>query len=257
MAMTTSKTAYRIKYPNLPAGIYVAPYPYAFAAGRTEEEEASYALAELEKVLSTQSAPEETAAIVVEPVLGEGGYIPAAKGYLQGLRALCDKYEILMVVDEVQSGFGRSGKFFAHEYDDVTPDIMTMAKGMGSGMPISGIAYKAALGEKWIKGSHGGTYGGNPVAAASASATIDVLIEENLLGNVTARGEQLMTKLRELQKKYPVIGDIRSSDARQNPQRSVRTGSAAARLRITEKCDPLDSSAGGNPRRDRPRSGRF
>lgn len=209
MAMTTSKTVYRLKYPNLPAGIYVAPYPYAFATGRTEEEETAWALEELEKVLSTQSAPEETAAIIVEPVLGEGGYIPISKGYLQGLRELCDKYEILLIVDEVQTGFGRTGKMFAHEYDGITPDIMTMAKGMGSGQPISGIAYKSELGERWIKGTHGGTYACNPVACASAVATIDVLLDENILGNVNARSEQLMNGLRELQKKFPMLGDIR------------------------------------------------
>jgi 4-aminobutyrate aminotransferase len=209
MAMTTSKTVYRLKYPNLPAGIYVAPYPYAFATGRTEEAETAWALDELEKVLSTQSAPDETAAIIVEPVLGEGGYIPASKGYLQGLRDLCDKYEILLIVDEVQTGFGRTGKMFAHEYDGITPDIMTMAKGMGSGLPISGIAYKAELGTRWIKGTHGGTYCCNPVACASAVATVDVLLDEHILDNVTARGEQLMNGLRELRKKYPVLGDIR------------------------------------------------
>jgi 4-aminobutyrate aminotransferase len=209
MAMTTSKTVYRLKYPNLPAGIYVAPYPYAFATGRSEEDETAYALSELEKVLATQSAPEETAAIIVEPVLGEGGYIPASKGYLQGLRDICDKYGILMIVDEVQSGFGRTGRFFAHEYDGIVPDIMTVAKGLGSGMPISGIAYKADLGTRWIPGTHGGTYCCNPMATAAAAATIDALLEENLVENAAARGEQLMAGLRKLQEKYPCIGDIR------------------------------------------------
>jgi 4-aminobutyrate aminotransferase len=209
MAMTTSKTVYRLKYPNLPAGIYVAPYPYAFATGRTEEDETAWALDELEKVLATQSSPDETAAIIVEPVLGEGGYIPVSKGYLQGLRDLCDKYSILLIVDEVQTGFGRTGKMFSHEYDGITPDIMTMAKGMGSGLPISGIAYKADLGTRWIKGTHGGTYCCNPVSCASAVATVDVLLDENILDNVNARGEQLMDGLRKLQKKYPVIGDVR------------------------------------------------
>jgi 4-aminobutyrate aminotransferase len=209
MAMTTSKTVYRLKYPNLPAGIYVAPFPYAFATGRTEEEETAWALDELEKVLSTQSAPEETAAIIVEPILGEGGYIPVTKGYLQGLRELCDKHDILLIVDEVQTGFGRTGKMFAHEYDGITPDIMTMAKGMGSGQPISGIAYKSELGTRWIKGTHGGTYACNPIACAAAAATIDVLLDENILDNVNARSEQLMNGLRGLQKKFPILGNIR------------------------------------------------
>lgn len=209
MAMTTSKSIYRLKYPNLPAGIYVAPYPYAFASGRTEEEETAYAIDELEKVLSTQSPPGETAAIIAEPVLGEGGYIPASKGYLQELRKLCDKYGILLIIDEVQSGFGRTGKMFAHEYDGITPDIMTMAKGLGSGMPISGIAYKSELDEKWIPGTHGGTYCGNPVSCAAACATVDVLLEENILDNVNARSKQLLDGLYKLQNDYEAIANIR------------------------------------------------
>ncbi len=209
MAMTTSKTGYRLKYPNLPAGIYVAPYPYAFASGRSEAAEAAYALAEFEKLLNTCTAPEETAAVVVEPVLGEGGYIPLAKGYLKGLREICDRHGILLVVDEVQTGFGRTGKLFSHEYDGVTPDIMTMAKGMGSGLPISGIAYRGELGKKWIAGSHGGTYSGGPIPAAAAAATIDVVLGEKLAHNAAARGKQLVAGLRKLQAKYPVIGDIR------------------------------------------------
>ncbi|MDF7826378.1 aspartate aminotransferase family protein [Pontiellaceae bacterium B12227] len=209
MAMTTSKTVYRLKYPNLPPGIYVAPYPYAFASGRSEEDETAHALAELELVLSTQSAPEETAAIVVEPVLGEGGYLPISKGYLKGLRELCDKYEILMICDEVQTGFGRCGTMLAHEQDGVTPDIVTMAKGLGSGMPISGIAYKAELGKKWITGTHGGTYACNPMAAAAAAATIETLVDEQLVENAAERGAQLMAGLKKLQRNYPCIGDVR------------------------------------------------
>ncbi|MEI6892306.1 MAG: aminotransferase class III-fold pyridoxal phosphate-dependent enzyme [Pontiella sp.] len=209
MAMTTSKTIYRLKYPNLPAGIYVAPFPYAYASGRSEEAETAHALAELELVLSTQSAPEETAAIVVEPVLGEGGYLPVSRGYLKGLRKLCDQYEILLICDEVQTGFGRTGKMFGHQYDDVTPDIMPIAKGLGSGMPISGIAYKAELGKRWITGTHGGTYACSPIAAAAAVATIEVIVDEQLVENARVRGEQLTAGLRLLQEKYPCIGDVR------------------------------------------------
>ena len=209
MAMTTSKTIYRLKYPNLPGGIHVAPFPYAYASGRTEEEETAYALAELEMVLSTQSAPEETAAIVVEPVLGEGGYLPVAEGYLKGVRELCDKHGILLICDEVQTGFGRTGKMFGHEYDGVVPDIMTMAKGLGSGMPISGVAYKSELGRKWITGTHGGTYACNPMAAAAAAATIETLLEEKLVENAMERGKQLVDGLLKLKEKYPCIGDVR------------------------------------------------
>ncbi|MGE4489491.1 MAG: aspartate aminotransferase family protein [Kiritimatiellales bacterium] len=209
MAMTTSKTVYRLKYPNLPAGIYVTPYPYAFASGRSEADETAAALAGLDLVLATQSAPEETAAIVVEPVLGEGGYLPAAPGFLKGLRDICDQHGILLVVDEVQTGCGRTGKMFAHEYDGIEPDIMPIAKGMGSGAPISGIACREELDAKWIKGTHGGTYGGSPLGCAAAVATLRVIKEEGLVANAYARGEQLMNGLRGLQKKFPMIGDVR------------------------------------------------
>lgn len=209
MAMTTSKTVYRLQYPNLPSGVYVAPYPYAYASGRTEEEETAYALQALEQLLETQTAPQETAAIFVEPVLGEGGYLPAPAGYLKGLREICDTYGILLVCDEIQTGFGRCGTMFAHEYDEVKPDIMTMAKGMASGAPISGIAYREELDSKWGKGTHGGTYGGSPLGCAAAISTIQVIKEEGLVANAFARGAQLTAGLNELAKQYPVIGTVR------------------------------------------------
>ena len=209
MAMTTSKTVYRKSYPNLPPGVFVAPYPYAFATGRTEEEETKYALDAIEMLLATQTAPEDTAAIFVEPVLGEGGYIPASIGYLKGIREICNKYGILMVADEIQAGFGRTGKYFSFMWDDVTPDIITMAKGLGSGLPISAIAYKEEFNSKWIKGTHGGTYGASPVGCAAAVATIKIIKEENLLNNSLERGKQLVSGLNVLQQTYPVISDIR------------------------------------------------
>lgn len=209
MAMTTSKTLYRKSYPNLPSGVYVTPYPYAFASGRTEEEEVKHTLNELENLLTTQSAPEDTAAIFIEPVLGEGGYIPAAKGFLKGIREICNKYDILMVVDEIQSGFGRTGKMFAHQWDDVKPDIMTMAKGLASGVPMSAIAYRESLDSKWIKGTHGGTYGASPIGCAAALATVKTIKSEYLLTNTLKRGLQLENGLKKLQKQYPVIADVR------------------------------------------------
>jgi 4-aminobutyrate aminotransferase len=209
MAMTTSKTSYRISYPNLPAGIFVAPYPYAFASGRTEEEETKWALDSLKMLLETQSAPCDTAAVFIEPVLGEGGYLPLAKGYMQGLRELCDTHGILLVADEIQSGFGRTGKMFAFEWDGIIPDIVTMAKGLASGAPISAIAYREELDSRWLKGSHGGTYNASPLGCAAAIATIKVIKEEQLVENSLSRGEELMEKLRALKKEFPVIADVR------------------------------------------------
>jgi 4-aminobutyrate aminotransferase len=209
MAMTTSKTIYRIGYQPLPAGVFVAPYPYAYRYGWGDRETVDFCLDELELLLHTQTAPEETAAILVEPVLGEGGYVVPPPGFLKGLRRICDEHDLLLIADEVQSGFGRTGRWFAVEHFDVTPDIMTMAKGIASGLPLSGVAARRELMEAWIPGSHGGTYGGNAVACAAAVATARVIKEEKLLENATRMGARLTAQLRGVQEAFPVIGDLR------------------------------------------------
>jgi 4-aminobutyrate aminotransferase len=210
MAMTTSKTIYRYNYQPLPGGIFVAPFPYSYAYGWDDAQTTEFCLKQLDLLFHSQTAPDETAALVIEPILGEGGYVPAPPAFLQELRALCDKEGILLVVDEVQSGFGRSGTFFAFEQAGIEPDIIIMAKGLGSGMPISAIASRAELMDKWPAGTHGGTYGGgNAVAVAAATATIDVIRGEKLAENAAAAGAFLMNGLRDLQAEYPVIGDVR------------------------------------------------
>jgi 4-aminobutyrate aminotransferase len=209
MAMTTAKTVYRVKYQPLPGGIFVAPFPYAYRYGMNADQVSAWALRELDMVLHTQSAPEETAAMVVEPVLGEGGYVPAPPQFLQGLRRVCDEHGILLILDEVQSGFGRTGKFFAHEHAGIKADIMAMAKGLASGFPISGIASSREIMNKWQVGSHGGTYGGNVMGCAAAEATIKVIKEEGLVENAAARGQQLLDGLAEIQGRFPALGDVR------------------------------------------------
>ena len=210
MAMTTSKFIYRYDYQPLPAGVFVSPFPYAYHYGWDEATTVEFCLSELDRVLHGQSAPDETAAFIIEPVLGEGGYVPAPPAFLEGLHKIADEHGILLVMDEVQSGFGRTGKFFGYQHADVLPDIIIMAKGLGSGMPISGIAASAELMNKWRPGTHGGTYGGgNALAAAAASATIDVIREEKLVENAALRGSYLMARLTELQAEFPVIGDVR------------------------------------------------
>jgi 4-aminobutyrate aminotransferase len=208
MAMTTSKTIYRQHYQPLAAGVFVAPYPYAYRYGWDPEDTSQWCLRELYHLLASQTAPSETAAIIVEPVLGEGGYVVPPASFLQGLRQICDEHGILLVADEVQSGFGRTGKFFAVEHFDLVPDIMTMAKGLASGFPLSGIAAPRALMDKWLTGTHGGTYGGNAVACAAAEATVRVL-QDGLVENAARMGEVLMDGLRALQGRYPAIGDVR------------------------------------------------
>jgi 4-aminobutyrate aminotransferase len=209
MAMTTSKTIYRVGYQPLTAGVFVAPFPNKHRYGWDDTETISFCLNELEFLLLSQTAPQETAAMIIEPVLGEGGYIPLPPNFLQGVRDICDRHGILLILDEVQSGFGRTGRFFAFEHYGVKPDILVMAKGLASGLPMSAIAAPLELMKHWTKGTHGGTYGGNPVAAAAASETVQVILEEGLLQNALDRGRQLMDGLEEMQGRWPFMADIR------------------------------------------------
>jgi len=209
MAMTTSKTIYRARHQPLVPGIFVAPYPYAFYYGWNEQPTLAFCLRELKKLLKSQTAPEETACIVVEPVLGEGGYVVPPAGFLPELRKLCDEHGILLIADEIQSGFGRTGKFFAVEHTQTTPDILLMAKGIASGLPLSSLAARKELMSKWTPGSHGGTFGGNVVACAAAVATIQAMREEKLVENAAVRGKQLVAGLHKLQAEFPQIGDVR------------------------------------------------
>lgn len=209
MSLTTSKTIYRSGFAPLMAGVHVAPFPYAFNLGMSEEEAGQYALEQLEHLLSSMTSPRETAAILIETVLGEGGYIVPPASFMKGLREICDKHGILLIFDEVQSGFGRTGKWFAFEHFGVVPDIITAAKGIASGMPLSGVFSRTDIMKKLDTGSIGGTYGGNAVACAAGVATIRAMREEKMIENAAEKGIQLMTGLRKLQEEYPQIGDVR------------------------------------------------
>lgn len=225
MALTSSKGKYRAGYAPLPSGVHTAPFAYCYqcaiarAAGRDSAAISAAAptdagccgdpLRQLEHLLHTQTIPEDVAAILLEPVQGEGGYIVPPASFVQGLRSLCDRYGILLIADEVQSGFGRTGRFFAMEHFGVTPDIMTIAKGVASGLPLSGVAARRSIMEQWHTGSHGGTYGGNAVACAAAVATIQAMQEEDLVGNAARLGPVLLNELRTIQRQNPAIGDVR------------------------------------------------
>jgi 4-aminobutyrate aminotransferase len=208
MATDTGNHIYRAGYQPLPSGVFIAPYAYPFHYGWGAEQTSQWCLAELRHMLHSQTAPFETAAMLVEPVLGEGGYVPPPKSFLQGLRQICSEFDILLILDEVQSGFGRTGKFFAVEHYDLVPDIIVMAKGLASGFPLSGITSRRELMEKWIPGSHGGTYGGNAVGCAAAKATIEVL-KDGVVENARRMGEILMDELEDIQSRYPVIAEVR------------------------------------------------
>lgn len=209
MALTSSKAAYRSHYGPLMSGVHIAPYPYAYRLGMEPDDAAEFCLDEIEYMLVTATPPEDTAAFLIEPVMGEGGYIVPPEGFLKGLREIGDKYGILLIIDEVQSGFGRTGKWFGHQHFDIVPDIMVMAKGIASGFPLSGIATRKDIMDKWRPGSHGGTYGGNAVACAAGVATIQAMKEEGMVENAAKNCPVLLGGLRDLQEEFPIIGDVR------------------------------------------------
>lgn len=209
MSMTTSKTVYRAGYQPLVPGIFVAPYPYAYKYGWDEATTVDYCLRELKQLLKAQTAPDETAAIIIEPVLGEGGYVVPPARFIHELRELSAHYGILLVMDEVQSGFGRTGRWFGYEHFGVVPDVVTMAKGIASGLPLSGLVASADLMRRWPAGSHGGTFGGNVVACAAGVETIRVMRDEHLVDNAARQGAALLAGLRQLQAQHPVLGDVR------------------------------------------------
>ena len=208
MAMTTSKTGYRAGYAPLPSGVFVAPFPDPLASDQNAE--VAKALQGLDHILKSLTAPEETAAMILEPVLGEGGYMQAPAAFIEGLAERCKQHGILFIADEVQSGMGRTGKMFAVDhYDNFEPDIICMAKGIASGFPFSALGTRRELDDKWPKGAHGGTYGGNAMGCAAALATIELLTAPGFMDNVNARGDQLRKGLRELQQEHSTIKQVR------------------------------------------------
>jgi 4-aminobutyrate aminotransferase len=206
-SMTTSGTRFSAGFSPLMAGVHVAPFPTAFRYGWTEQEATDFALRELDYLFATICAPAETAAFIVEPMLGEGGYVPGNTRFFQGLRERADAHGILLVMDEIQTGFGRTGMFFGHQHFAVEPDVITMAKGLASGFPLSGIAASAELMSKAWPGSQGGTYGGNAVACAAAIATLEVIEDEKLVANAAERGTQLLDGARRAAS--DAVGDVR------------------------------------------------
>ncbi|MFZ4426606.1 MAG: aspartate aminotransferase family protein [Saprospiraceae bacterium] len=239
MAMTTSKTVYRHKYQPLPSGIFVAPFPYTYYYGWDERTTLEFCKKQLDLLLQGQTAPDETAAILIEPVLGEGGYVPVPDAFLHHLRSVCDEHGILLILDEVQTGFGRTGKLFCFEHSGVRPDIIVMAKGLGSGLPISAIASSREIMDKWTPGTHGGTYGGgSAIASAAACATIDVMLAEGLAENAALRGAQLIAGLRRLQQRFPTMGDVRGRGLMVAVEFTMPDGApdAASAARILQGC---------------------
>lgn len=209
LAFTASKYTQQDRFfPTMP-GVTHVPFPNNYRPIFAGADQGQAVLHYIEKVLFQSNVPaSEVAAILLEPIQGEGGYIVPPDSFLPGLRDLCDRYGILLIADEVQSGIGRTGKMFAVEHWGVQPDIITTAKGLASGMPIGTVTARASLMEQWAHGAHGNTYGGNPVCCAAALATIE-LVEAEFKDNAARMGDYLLPKLHRLAERYPMIGQVR------------------------------------------------
>jgi 4-aminobutyrate aminotransferase and related aminotransferases len=208
LSFTSSKYTQQKGFAPTMPGVTHVPYPNTYRPLFAGKDQGKAVLDYIRMLFERNVPPSEVAAILVEPVQGEGGYLVPPDGFLGGLRAICDEHGILLIFDEVQSGVGRTGKMFACEHWGVQPDILTSAKGLGSGMPIGAFMAKKRIMEKWARGAHGNTYGGNPLSCAAAIATLD-LVESQYAANAAKVGEYFMTRLRALQLEYPCIGEVR------------------------------------------------
>jgi 4-aminobutyrate aminotransferase len=204
LSLTASKAVQRAGFgPFLPE-VYHVPYPYPY---RCESDATRYVLEQLDDLFTRRLDPKGVAAIVVEPIQGEGGYVVPPPGFLRELRALCDRHGMLLVCDEVQSGVGRTGKMFACEHDGIEPDVITVAKGLGSGMPIGAFIAKESV-MKWGPGAHGSTFGGNPVCCAAALTTLE-LVEREFMANAATMGARLLAGVQQLATRHAAIGEVR------------------------------------------------
>ena len=195
-------------------------------------------MAAIDELFATLCYPDDVAAFMLEPILGEGGYVVPSDSFLPRLRELADKHGILLITDEVQTGYGRTGRFFASEWTATTPDIVVMAKGIASGMPLSGIMARRSLMAAFQPGTHGGTYGGNAVACAAALATLDVIDDEGLVANAERQGHRLLGALRDLGQRTPNVAEVRgrglmvaiefADRARSSPDQTLPRSLAAA-----------------------------
>lgn len=208
VSITSSNSLYRQYYEGLMPSVYFAEYPYLYRSPYKEEGYQPY-LDKLEEMFHTLVDPSMVAAIMMEPVQGEGGYIVPPVGFVQEIRKICDKYGILLIFDEVQSGMGRTGKLFAYEHFGIRPDILSCAKGIASGFPLSAVIARKEIMETWNAGAHGGTFGGNPVSCAAALATLEVLVEGGAIENAAEMGDYFIDKVRSMQVRHPEIGDVR------------------------------------------------
>lgn len=222
MGLTGKITPYKNLFGPFPGEIYHAPFPVEYHGMGVEE-----SLNALDMLFKVDIAPNDVAAIIVEPVQGEGGFYPAPNEFMQALRKICDKHDIVLIADEIQTGFARTGKFFCSEYAGVEPDLVTVAKGVAGGFPLAAVVGKAEIMDAPLPGGLGGTYAGSPIGCAAALAVIDVIAEENLVERARQIGRLFGDRLSDLQAQYPeVVGDIRADHGAMIAMELIQNGDA-------------------------------
>jgi 4-aminobutyrate aminotransferase/(S)-3-amino-2-methylpropionate transaminase len=209
MSMTAKVRPYKYRFGPYAPEIYRAPFPYPYRMNLTPDQASKACIAELQRMFIGEVAPDQVAALVVEPVQGEGGFLPAPPGFLRALKTLCEEHGMLFVADEIQSGFCRTGQMFAVNHDGVEPDMLLVAKSLAAGMPLSGVIGRAEVMDAPPPGTLGGTYSGNPVACAAAVAVLDIYAREDLAARSREIGRTAMERFLHLQKRFPLIGDVR------------------------------------------------
>lgn len=240
LSLTSSNCRYRERYAPLLPSVHYAPYPHCrnclFGCAAAGCNLACFGY--LEEMLRRCISPREVAAIIIEPVLGEGGYVPAPAAFLTGLRRLCDEHDIMLIFDEVQSGMGRCGDWFAAQTYGVTPDILTVAKGIASGFPLSAVVSRSELMAQWPAWAHGTTFGGNPLSCAAAGATIETIRDEGLLPRCRELGARALSRLCALQAQFPAIADVRGMGLMIGVELAESDGKPAGRTceRLLEEC---------------------
>jgi 4-aminobutyrate aminotransferase / (S)-3-amino-2-methylpropionate transaminase / 5-aminovalerate transaminase len=229
LALTSKTYPYKAGLGPFAPEVYRVPFPNLYRGVSSDD-----ALAALRRAFTTVVAAADVAAIVFEPVQGEGGFIPAPRAFVQGLRSICDEHGIVLVCDEVQTGFARTGRFFAIEHFDVEPDLIVVAKSIAAGLPLSGVLGKAEIMDAPVEGGVGGTYVGNPVAQAAALAVLDVIEEEGLVARAASLGETLRSRMLTWQERWPVIGDVRGLGVMLAIELAGENGSALASKVVDE-----------------------
>ncbi len=209
MTMTAKVNPYKYRFGPYATEVYRAPFPYPYRMNMSPQDATAYCIQELERMFVGTVAPDQAAAMVVEPVQGEGGFMVAPPGFLRALKAICNQYGILFIADEIQSGFCRTGEMFAVQHDQVAPDLMIIAKSMGAGMPISGVVGRADIMDVPPPGTLGGTYSGNPVACAAALAVLDLYEQEDYAARSREVGRVVTERFLKLQEQYSLVGDVR------------------------------------------------